>query len=63
MYFVQQSATDVVVLRGWYTRLTVCLYGFFTNIQEVPLVVPEQPKNLQNQEISVDKPIGEYTII
>ena len=26
----------MVVLRGWYTRLTVCLYGYFTNIQEAP---------------------------
>ncbi|CAB3997684.1 Hypothetical predicted protein [Paramuricea clavata] len=35
-----ESATDVVVLRGWYTKLTVCLYGFFTNIQEVPPTMP-----------------------
>ena len=41
VFFLQkQSATDVVVLRGWYTKLTVCLYGYFTNIQEVPPTVP-----------------------
>ena len=40
MFFLQQSATDVVVLRGWYTKLTVCLYGYFTNIQEIPATVP-----------------------
>ncbi|XP_046843744.1 protein virilizer homolog [Xenia sp. Carnegie-2017] len=40
-----EAATDVVVLRGWYTKLTVCLYGYLTKIQEpLPVTTPTEPQ-------------------
>ncbi|XP_067052413.1 protein virilizer homolog isoform X1 [Acropora muricata] len=29
-----KGATDVVVLRGWYNRITISLYGFFTDVNQ-----------------------------
>ena len=63
LFLYRQSATDVVVLRGWYTKLTVCLYGYFTNIQEVPATVPtvETQQNSPAEEKAgpaVDEPQG-----
>ena len=63
LFLYRQSATDVVVLRGWYTKLTVCLYGYFTSIQEVPATVPavETQQNSPAEEKAgpaVDEPQG-----
>ena len=33
MYFDLQIVTNVVLLRGWYSRLTVCLYGEFAEVK------------------------------
>ena len=44
----------MVVLRGWYTKLTVCLYGYFTSIQEVPAAVPTTEPQL-NPPVVDDK--------
>lgn len=43
-----QGATDVVVLRGWYNRITISLYGFFTDVNQRvheprPEARPERP--------------------
>ena len=29
------------MLRGWYTRITICLYGFFTEVAKIPEQRPE----------------------
>ena len=31
----------MVVLRGWYTRITICLYGFFTDVAKISEPRPE----------------------
>ncbi|XP_028392294.1 protein virilizer homolog isoform X2 [Dendronephthya gigantea] len=55
-----ESATDVVVLRGWYTKLTVCLYGYFTNIQEAPSTTDtaetQQTQPVEEKAGPVNKP-------
>ena len=50
----------MVVLRGWYTKLTVCLYGYFTNIQEVPPAMPSAEPQL-NPPVAEEKvgPVSE----
>lgn len=44
-FFFQQIPTDGLVLRGWYTTITLAVYGHLTKaiIQEVPPPGPVQP--------------------
>ena len=39
-----QGATDVVVLRGWYNRITISLYGLFTDVNQRPQEARPEPK-------------------
>lgn len=36
--------TDVVVLRGWYNRITISLYGFFTDVNQRPQESRPEPR-------------------
>ncbi|CAH3176041.1 unnamed protein product [Porites evermanni] len=39
-----KGATDVVVLRGWYNRITISLYGFFTDVNQRPQEPRPEPR-------------------
>ncbi|XP_066019327.1 protein virilizer homolog isoform X2 [Pocillopora verrucosa] len=39
-----KGATDVVVLRGWYNRITISLYGLFTDVNQRPQETRAEPR-------------------
>ncbi|KAJ7351149.1 hypothetical protein OS493_036351 [Desmophyllum pertusum] len=39
-----KGATDVVVLRGWYNRVTISLYGLFTDVNQRPQEPRPEPR-------------------
>lgn len=44
VYYLDQGATDVVVLRGWYNRITISLYGYFTDVNQRPQESRPEPR-------------------
>lgn len=44
LIYCHQGATDVVVLRGWYNRITISLYGLFTDVNQRPQEPRPEPR-------------------
>lgn len=59
MTFTLQIATNVVLLRGWYNRLTVCLYGEFAEILIDNNQAPPPPPPAQHMMFGLQQPLNQ----
>ncbi|XP_032239256.2 protein virilizer homolog isoform X2 [Nematostella vectensis] len=49
-----KAATDVVVLRGWYNKITISLYGYFTDVNRASPAEPRQEPRLDRPSVIMD---------